>query len=254
MGAVPPAECAARRRLVVTAEVPALSVAPGAPAWTQVTGQTLARDLVGRLQAHPAVTLARVVEAAQSATDLPAGLDYTALTRGRPRAQPGDHVFSPAIEIAEVPAAGGLGLRLGVRLSMTGPDGVTRRRVVSNDVAIPRTALARSLTGRHRTRAEAALTRGVAAALDTMLDGLSCAAPAAQAVLAGGTLSVPIGTRHGLGRDSLGLVEGRGTSFGLLEIVSLGRDSAVLRPLDPARAPADFANARLYFLRAGLGG
>lgn len=254
VGPVPPGECAGRRRLIVTAEVPAITVAPDAPAWSTATAEALARDLVQTLKAHPDAVLDRVVAAAPRDTGLPATLDYTQLTRGRPRAQAGDHVFAPTIDIAVVPAVGGVGVRLRAGLSLGGPEGVTRRRIVTNDVTIPATALARSLTGRHRTRAEAALTQGVEAALTTMLDSMACMAPTARAQFSGGVLRVPLGRRHGLTRDSLALIEGDGTAFGMLEIQSLSRDAAVLRPLDPSRPAAGFHGAQLYFLRAGLRG
>lgn len=246
VGPMPLGECAARRRLTISAAPPVVRVAPEADAWAEPLAMRVAHDLVETLRRHPDADLDTLAPAAGGV--VAASFDYAALTRGRARPAAGNHRLRAGIDVA--PA--GRALRLVLTLRLLAPDGAEIARSFAREAARPSGGLIGLVSGQGRTRAEAELTDGLMADVRAMLDGLACAPAEARIVQRGEALRVPLGRRHGLSRASLAFVDDPQDRFGLLEVIDLGQSEATLRPLDPTRAPQGFDGLRVYFVEAGL--
>lgn len=240
--------CAGGRNLTLSVLSPRIVAPSQGPAWAGPLAQTIAAGLVDRAARHPRVSFEGVLPAQGHATPVPAALDYNALTRGIVAPDRGDHIL--ALDLRLDPQGGALSLT--TDLTLTGPDGRSLTRQLSRQTRLPSGTGFDLLTGRSRTQAERALSAGLHETLDALLDAAGCEAPSAILARSGSDLSVPIGQRHGLSRGSLGVVEGAGPETGLLEIVTLADERAILRPLDPAVSAEALVGARLHFVETGL--
>lgn len=256
VGLGPVGVCDDRRNLVVTVYAPVISVAPEAPAWTGPLAVEVTKALVRRLEAHPATELVRVTDRAMPRGDKGReATDYVALTRGSVRMKEGDHAFVPVIEID----VGGRGQRPELAMDLTmvliGGNGEEVRQAVRRSVTLPgvsplgRLAVA---VEPDRRQLAARLTEGLEAEMDALLDVETCKPAMANLKVSGGTISAPVGRRQGLSRGSIAFTADRDHSTEMLEVVELGAERVVLRPLDPNRPARDFAGRPVRFLEAGL--
>jgi len=256
VGLGPVGVCDSRRNLVVTVYAPVISVSPQAPAWTEPLAMEVAKALVRRLEAHPATELVRVTdrEMPRFGKDREA-TDYEVLTRGSVRMKEGDHAFIPVIEIG----VGGRGARADLAMDLTmvliGGNGEEVRQGVRRTVKLP----GASPLGRlavmvepDRRQMAARLTEGLEREMDALLDVETCKPVLAALKVAGGTISAPVGRRQGLSRGSIAFTADRDNSTEMLEVVELGAERVVLRPLDPGRPAKAFAGRPVRFLEAGL--
>lgn len=256
VGLGPVGVCDDRRNLVVTVYAPVISVSPAAPAWTGPLAVEVTKALVRRLEAHPATELVRVTDRAMPRGDKGReATDYVTLTRGSVRMKEGDHAFVPVIQID----MGGRGQRpeLAMELTMVliGGNGEEVRQSVRRSVTLPgvsplgRLAVA---VEPDRRQLAARLTEGLEAEMDALLDVETCKPAMANLKVSGGTISAPVGRRQGLSRGSIAFTADRDHSTEMLEVVELGAERVVLRPLDPNRPAQDFAGRPVRFLEAGL--
>ena len=256
VGLGPVGICDSRRNLVVTVYAPVISVAPDAPAWTGPLAVEVTKALVRRLEAHPATELVRVTDRAMprmSATR--EATDYVALTRGSVRMKEGGHAFVPVIQID----MGGRGARPELAMDLTmvliGGNGEEVRQEVRRAVSLPgvsplgRLAVA---VEPDRRQLAARLTEGLEAEMDALLDIETCKPVLANLTTSGGTISAPVGRRQGLSRGSIAFTADRDNSTEMLEVVELGAERVVLKPLDPGRSARDFTGRPVRFLEAGL--
>ena len=250
VGAATPLDCGTTRRMVVTAYAPVLNLDPSAPAWSAAFAETLAGRLVDRLDRNPGTELDRVTNRARPMghAAVPAGFDYTSLTQGVIDQRGGDTAFEVVIDLR----ASGQTVSMRTELRVTEGTGRLTRQVIANETTVPRLASVSQFTGRPRAVAEADLARGVEAALDTLLRDQTCRPPEARLDVAGGTITAPVGTRHGLRSGALAVIMDQDQGFGFLDIVALGRDSVTLKPLDPVARPDALRGVRVEFLDAGL--
>lgn len=246
VGPVPAGACSKQRRVTISATPPAIDVRADAPAWAVPMAQQLARDVAATLQRHPAIDLESVAPAPGS--PLPAAMDYTTLTRGRPGLPAGNHRMSETIAVSKDRNT----IRLELALSFRGPGGETFSRWFRRRAELPRGGLTGFVRNQSRDRTLHTLTDGLDSQIYAALNALACQPPQAQIALRNGQLTVPLGSRHGLSRAALAFVDDRGAGYGLLEITRLGAREATLRPLDPARPAAGFAGKRVYFVEVGL--
>lgn len=244
VGSTPVGGCAARRQIVVSAESPTFRGGRG-PAWADQAGRKALNDVVRQVADHPGFELDRFVDTAPVRNG---AMNYATLTRGRSVPAPGDHRLRGNGRVA----TDGQNVTLFVELAFTGPDGAVARREFATSTRKPKGGVLDVLAGAGRAKAERRLANGLRAEVDDYLDLLTCEAPSARVQMRGKQLSVPIGRRHGLNRAALAIVDDPEEGFGLLELVSLAKGQAVLRPIDATRPVSDFAGKRVYFLDAGL--
>ena len=246
VGSTPIGGCAARRQIVLSAEPPTFRAGRMAPAWAEQIGRSALNDVVRQIADHPGFDLSRFVDATQPRN---AAMNYAALTQGTSVSAPGDHRLQSK---GLVTMDGSNTVTITVELAFTGPDGIVARRDFSISTRTPKGGVLDVLSGIGRAKAERQLATGLAAQVEDYLDLLTCEAPSARVEMRGDQLSVPIGRRHGLTRASLAIIDDPDSGFGLLELKSLSRGQAVLKPIDPNRRPDSVAGKRVYFLDAGL--
>lgn len=249
-------ECTRRRDLSLIVYAPVISVAPQAPAWTEPLAMDVAKQMVRRLEAHPSTDLVRV-------TDRPfprlskkrEATDYVTLTRGSVRLGEGEHAFIPLVEVD----VGGTGprpdLRMRIEMVLISGTGEESRQATERRVALPGVSplgrLAIALEPDRRQLA-AKLTEGLEREMDTLLDIETCKPVTARLDVAGGKIVAPVGKRQGLTRGSIAFTADADASTEMLEVVELGNDRVVLRPLDPGRGAKAFAGRPVRFVEAGL--
>lgn len=224
--------CAARPlRVAMTA--PEIRVSTRAPAWTEALAQDIARRLRDGLAQQPGVQM----------------LDGSAAPR------PGDHRLTARIEIATA-ARGRVGksLTLALDLALTDGQGRGLRDRVQGAVALPGVSpLGRAgvLLAPGRDRMAPDLTRDMDPALARIVRQVHCAPVSIVLSVAGGRIIAPVGRQNGLSRGAIAFTTDRDTTTEMLEIVELGPDRAVLRPLDPQRPATAFGGRPVQFLETG---
>lgn len=248
-------QCARRRNLEVVVYGPLLRVEPDAPAWTEPLAMEVAKALVKRLEAHPATRLVRVTD--RPLPRLSAAeerFDYTALTRGSVRLREGQQGFVPVV-VMEV---GGLGtrpeLRMTAEMVLIAANGTESRQMIRRTVSLPGVSpfgRAAAAFEPDRRQLAARLTAGVEAEMDALLDIETCKPVTAQLSVSGDKVVAGVGRNQGLTRGAIAFTADADHSTEMLEIVELGADRAVLRPLDPGRPARAFAGRPVRFVETG---
>ena len=249
-------DCTRRRNLALIVYAPVIAVSPEAPAWTEPLAMEVAKQTVRRLEAHPATDLVRV-------TDRPfprlskkrEATDYATLTRGSVRLAEGEHAFIPVVEVD----VGGMGmrpdLRMRIEMVLISGTGEESRQAAERSVKLPGVSplgrLAIAIEPDRRQLA-AQLTDGLSREIDRLLDIETCKPVTARLDVAGGKIVAPVGRRQGLTRGSIAFTADADHSTEMLEVVELGNDRVVLRPLDPGRGAKAFAGRPVRFVEAGL--
>ncbi len=255
VGPVPAGYCGSKRSLVISAHAPTYRMSPSVPAFTLPMAQNVYKEMLYTIERNPATRLERVMASTgrESSTVRASGMDYNSLTRGTaPSSVPGDHVLRVTFNGDVVLKNAMQTVVLNIDIDMRESNGNIRTHRIQRAAPVPKNTTLHGLTLRTRTTTEALLLRGVGEEFNSVLSALGCEPPAARVNFAGNTLSVPVGARHGITRGALAVLEDPNDSFGLLEIIKLENNRAVLRPLDPTRSAASFAGRLVYFMEAGL--
>ena len=234
---------------------PQIDVSPEAPAWTASLAQSVATELTDQLARHPATDIVRITN-----RPLPKGkarneaMDYTALTVGLVRLQPGELGFVAHLRLTSTGDLRGPGIALDAEVQLHGAAGEVSRQSFHREATLAKPALLGrlgDLTQRDRQTMTRALTKGLKDDFNRLLDTKACDPIMATLSAADkGRLSVPIGRRHGLTRATIAFTADRDNTTTLLEIVDLSGDRALLRPLDPGLSPADLAGRPVRFVEA----
>ncbi|CUH66544.1 hypothetical protein TG4357_02477 [Thalassovita gelatinovora] len=246
--------CGARRHLVLVALPPDIRVSPNAPAWAAQLGAELYNDALARLDRKRSVTLDKVLARGQKpiSSTKNTSMSYASLTRGDVRLQGGDTQLATWFDInTEYGDGKGRQLVIRVQIQLIEGTGQITERTLSNAVKIPGSGPISSALGAKRPKLKSQLAKGYSEILEGLIDLATCTPVAAHVVRSGGKLSVPVGSRQGLTRGALAFTENPASDFEALEIIKLGRDSAVLRPLDPAMNTSVFDGRMVRFVDAG---
>ena len=247
--------CTSPHRLVLSAYAPVIEVSPHAPAWTAVLAQSLAADLTKELGRHPSVDLVRVTNRPlPKDVSRSEAMDYTALTTGSVRLQPGELGFVSYLQLSPTKDLRGPGVLLDAEVQLHSATGEVSRHSFHREATLAKPALLGRLgemTKRDRQSMTKALTQDLRAEFTRLLSARACEPMTATLASAEkGQLSVPIGRRHGLSRATIAFTADRDTTSTLLEIVELSANRAVLRPLDPGLSPTALAGRPVRFIEA----
>ena len=246
--------CQSPRRLMVSAYAPVIEVSPHAPAWAGELAQQVAADLILQLDRHPSTDIVRITDRTLPAASLRSeALDYTTITQGSVRLQPGEMGFVPVLRLGSTGNLAGPGVVLEAELQLHSPDGGVYRQVFSREASLGKPRLAGrlgELTRRDRQAMAKALTSGLKETFTRLLDTKACSPLTATLAANGKTLHVPIGRNHGLSRAALAFTSDRDHSTELLEVVDLGATSATLRPLDPGVPVSSLSGRPVRFVDA----
>ncbi len=249
-------QCARRRNLEVVVYAPLIRVRPDAPAWTEPLAMEVAKALVRRLEAHPATRLVRVTDRAMPRLSANAErYDYETLMRGSIRLREGQHGFIPVI----VMDVGGMGarpaLRMEIEMALIASNGTESRAAIRRSVSLPGVSpfgRAAAVFEPDRRQLAARLTDGVEAEMDALLDIETCKPVVANLAVSSGKVVAEVGRNQGLTRGSIAFTADADFSTEMLEVVELGANRAVLRPLDPGRPARAFAGRPVRFVETGL--
>jgi hypothetical protein len=256
VGASAGGDCDTRRRLVLTAYGAEIRVSPEAPAWAEPLAAGVIRTLLDELARHPSVELVRTTRRALPQGDAARdGFDYETLTRGSVRLPAGQHALVPSLRLSVQGGGARDVLVMELDLSLVGGSGETGRQTLVREVALPAVSpfgRAAALTEPRRRTMEAKLTKGLDRAFAALLDVETCKPVVTRLAVAGGQISAPVGRRMGLTRGSIAFTADADHTTEMLEVVGLSAESVSLRPLDPNRPAAAFANRPVRFLEAGL--
>lgn len=249
-------QCTRRRNLELVVYAPVIRVRPDAPAWTEPLAMEVAKALVRRLEAHPATRLVRVTDRAfPRLSAAQERVDYATLMRGSVRLREGENGFIPVV----VMDVGGLGarpeLRMDVELVLIAANGSESRAAIRRSVSLPGVSpfgRAAAAFEPDRRQLAAQLTNGVEAEMDALLDIETCKPVVANLSVSGGHVVAGVGRNHGLTRGSIAFTADADHSTEMLEVVEIGANRVVLRPLDPGRPAKAFAGRPVRFVETGL--
>jgi hypothetical protein len=240
----------ARRRLVLAAGAPRLSVPPGVVGWAAALLPLLAADLVAAAERAPAVVaLTRLPPPRDPGRDR-IGTNYRTATRPAVAMPSGAHLLTLDLSLEPL----GRELRLSVEMTLAAPAGEALRSRHAAAVTLPGASpLGRSAVLLHPGRA--GMTRklllGARPALLRLLDTAACRPVTARLRVSDGTIRVDVGRRHGLLPSALAFTADATGPAGVLEIVALGDDHAHLRPMDMQAAVRGFAGRVVRFVDLG---
>ena len=256
VGAGVSGQCERRRNLRVTVYAPLIRVRPDAPAWSEPLAMEVAKMLVRRLEAHPAIRMVRVTDREMPRiSKAREAFDYKTLTRGSTRMGEGEHGFIPVV-VMDVGGAGARPeLRMDLEMVLIAADSTESRQAIRRSVPLPGVSplgrLAVAIEPDRRQLA-ARLTEGIEAEMDALLDIETCRPVTANLAVAGGRIEAPVGRDHGLTRGSIAFTADADHSTEMLEVVEIGAKRVVLRPLDPGRSAKAFAGRPVRFVETGL--
>ncbi len=245
--------CPTPRRLIVSAYAPEIVVSPHAPAWAAELAQQVSADLIEQLDRHPATDIVRITDRRIPAVSRNESMDYTVLTQGSVQLQPGELGFVSLLRIDPLSDAFGPGVALEAELQVHSRDGGVYRQIFRREASLGKPRLlgrAAELTRRDRMGMAKALTAGLKETFTSLLDTKACEPVVAVLSGAGGKLSVPVGRRHGLSRAALAFTTDHDHTTELLEVIDLGSDRAILRPLDPGLSVQSLAGRPVRFVEA----
>ncbi|MHA7849736.1 flagellar assembly protein T N-terminal domain-containing protein [Roseovarius sp.] len=239
--------CRGNSHLVVTMRPPRIAVTPSSPAWAEEAAAHLAQSITDKVRTNPHATLDGIV--AERSTRVQAGMDYASLMRGQSSPGKGNSILETSISIAPTKGISHIGVEL--QLTMLGPDGAKSINTTVKRFILPKSTMFRALEGPVRQQATLRI-----AELDSVVDGflqkLACQPPAAYLALEGDHLSIPLGRRHGITADSIGIPDLTSNGLILLEVVRVEPSRTLLRPLDPSIPARHFAKRRVYLVKAGF--
>ncbi len=233
-----------------------IDIDPTVPAWLAALGQNVVHDFYTQIDAYPRVTLEQVSHVPEHRMLSPdrAKFDYMSLTRGSAaRLSPSDHGFYPKLRMITYKGSSGetvVQAVVHIRMTQNGRPAYEHQYKV-DVVSAHHTAIDR-LTGSKRRRAEQNLKAGITDKFRSMLDKITCRPPSASLQVAGDTISIDLGAKHGLTKNSLGFIASSSRTLEAFEVVSLSTKSAKLRAISPQRSLRSYNGVKVHFLKAGF--
>ena len=260
VGDLPDAQCQARGHSNVTVYAPTIRVAATAPAWTRQFADMAIRDVVIMLDEQPSLN----VQVATGTKLDPASLarsndefDYTALTSGRVRVSRGDYAIIPQINLfGEVTRGFGVSnqrmtMQLNLRLLSGEGYETLLEHQLTKVIEIEQSSLIRSIDVASRPKRHAILAEmraPIAGYISEFATKLLCRPVRSTLNYADGTLTIPLGTHHGVGVNSLAVASGTDTPWQILRVSAAGPMTATLTPLNNQRQTAGLAGQAIEFM------
>jgi len=260
VGDLPDAKCQVRGHSNVTIYAPTIRVAATAPAWTRQFADMAMSDVVILLDEQPSLN----VQVATGTRLDPVALarsndeyDYTALTSGRIRVNPGDYAIIPQINLfGEV--SRGLGVsnyRMTMQLTLRLLAGEGYEQLLEHKltkiIEIEQSSLIRSLDVISRPKRHAILAEmraPIAGYISDFASKLLCRPLRSNLNYVDGKLTIPLGTHHGIGVNSLAVANGTDTPWQILRVSAASPMEAILDPLNNQREAAGLSGQSIEFM------
>ena len=183
--------------------------------------------------------------------------DYTALTSGRVRVGRGDYAIVPQINLfGEVTRGFGVSnqrmtMQLNLRLLAGEGYETLLEHQLTKVIEIEQSSLIRSLDVVSRPKRHAILAEmraPIAGYISEFATKLLCRPVRSTLNYADGTLTIPLGTHHGIGVNSLAVASGTDTPWQILRVSAAGPMTATLTPLNNQRQTAVLAGQAIEFM------
>ncbi len=260
VGDLPDAQCQVRGHSNVTVFAPTIRVAATAPAWTRQFADIAMSDVVILLDEQPSLN----VQVATGTKLDPVALarsndtyDYTALTSGRIRVNRGDYAIIPKINLfGEV--SRGLGVshyRMTMQLTLRLLAGEGYEQLLEHKmtkiIEIEQASLIRSFDVISRPKRHAILAEMRAPISDYISEFASellCRPLRTTLNYVDGELTIPLGTHHGIGLNSLAVANGTDTPWQILRVSAASLMAATLAPLNNRREAAGLSGQSIEFM------
>ncbi len=262
VGERPKLGCAARPDLVLTVGVPKLRTTQQVPHWMG-EALKLAHDKTVNVLRGAAnvrivdstITLEPKAEIASKVAD---GFDYQSLLTGQaarqdggtlPRNARGLHLSWSAQSASA--RAERVSVTLDARIVDPAAQARSRSLKLQKTVTLTHDTPWRALnvvTSKDWDSTANDLSRNFGDSLGTWLEQSACAPLVANLIAAGkGRYRVDLGGRDGLTRQSLAFVDGGESAWTVLRVVELAASSAIVAPMNPARAPSGLTGTQVHF-------
>jgi len=260
IGELPQGNCLHRRDVNLTVFAPRITHGRATPAEVGPMAPQVMTALIEAIESHPGVNAIRATD-----TELdPARLarttdkfDYQALTTGVTRVRRGDFALIPEITLTGKRIGNGL-LRHDEMLV------VVEMHLFGGETYAPvdHFEVEQRITTRHRSplrtvnilaqpRRPAILDQmraPVAGLVDRMAAKLQCQPLTATLQIVDGSLSVPIGSHHGMRQNALAVASGTDTPWQIMRVTSVAPMSATLTPLNDRRDMASLVGRTVEFM------
>jgi len=260
IGELPQGNCLHRRDVNLTVFAPRITHGKATPAEVGPMAPQVMTALIEAIESHPGVNAIRATD-----TELdPARLarttdkfDYQALTTGVTRVRRGDFALIPEITLTGKRIGKGL-LRHDEMLV------VVEMHLFGGETYAPvdHFVVEQRITTRHRSplrtvnilaqpRRPAILDQmraPVAGLVDRMAAKLQCQPLTATLQIVDGSLSVPIGSHHGMRQNALAVASGTDTPWQIMRVTSVAPMSATLTPLNDRRDMASLVGRTVEFM------
>lgn len=266
VGERPQLGCAARPDLALTVGVPKLNTTQQVPHWMGEALKMAHDKTVDVLRSaanvrlvDSTISLAPKAEVASKVAD---GFDYQSLLTGKvprqdggtlPRNARGLHLSWSAQSASA--RAERVVVTLNARIVDPAAPSRTRNLKLQKTVTLKPDTPWRALNvvaSKDWSRTAKNLSRNFGESLATWLEQAACAPLVANLVAAGkDRYRVDLGSRDGLTRQSLAFVDGGQSAWTVLRVVELAASSAIVAPMNAARAPSRLAGTQVRFNDGG---
>jgi hypothetical protein len=260
VGELPEIECQAREHSNVTVYAPTIGVKSTAPPWSRQFADVVLDDMVMQLDQEPTLNLQNASRTKLDSAALARSndsFDYTALTTGRVRVGRGDYAIIPEIRLSGDRSHGSFSSNytMTMQISLRLLSGVEYEELfdhtMTHVIKIEQNSLIRSLdviTRPKRQAILAAMRTPIANFVTDFSRKLKCRPLKVELEYANGNLTAPLGTRHGVGVNSLAIALGTDTPWQILRVSAAGPLSATLTPLNSRRDVANLAGQMIEFM------
>jgi len=260
VGNLPRGTCLHRRSVNMTIFKPRITLAENIPAAAGPMAIDVMNTVINTIERHAGFSASRATDVTLDPARLSRindTYDYTALTKGVVRVQQGDFAVVPEIILTGQRAGSALMRRDEMTM-------LIRVHVLAGESYAPidRFEVTHTVTTKQRSISEmfnvvgqprrpailAALTAPVAGLVDGMVADLQCRPLTATLALRDGSLTVPVGSHHGMRQNALAVASGTDTPWQIMRVTSVDVMSSTLTPLNDRRDLAALAGRTVEFM------
>ena len=247
VGDLPNGTCLHRRDVNLTVFAPKITLGKAVVAEAGPMAPQVISALIEAIESHPGINAIRATDTVLDPARLARTtdqFDYGALTTGVTRVRRGDFALIPEITLAGKRVRSGLDrrddmlvsikMRLFAGESYAPVDQFQSRQQITTRIRSPFRTI--NVLGQPRRPVILdAMRAPVDVLVDDMAAKLQCAPLSATMSIVDGSLSVPIGSYHGMRQNALAVASGTDTPWQIMRVTSVSPMSSVLTPLNDKR-------------------
>ena len=260
VGDLPNGTCLHRRDVNLTVFSPKITLGKAVVAEAGPMAPQVISALIEAIESHPGINAIRATDTVLDPARLARTtdqFDYGALTTGVTRVRRGDFALIPEITLAGKRVRNGLDrrddmlvsikMRLFAGESYAPVDQFQSRQQITTRIRSPFRTI--NVLGQPRRPVILdAMRAPVDVLVDDMAAKLQCAPLSATMSIVDGSLSVPIGSYHGMRQNALAVASGTDTPWQIMRVTSVAPMSSVLTPLNDKRDISALAGRTAEFM------